>query len=508
MIILSLVERDLPSLRSAILSAPQKAGAIEVRLDALPKVDCEGLPALFDSAPRPIIASCRRIRDGGFYRGSESRRREILLAAARAGAAYVDLEHGSGVGTLARGGGLEPGVGLIVSHHDHRSMPRDLAGLYRRMSRNGDVKAVKIVGTARTPADVLSARDLLSRARRGGPPIISFCMGPPGTVSRIMASSWGSWATYASAGAGKEAAPGQVSLADLIGTYRVDEIDDETRLAGIIGTPLGHTLSPAIHNAAYHAHGLNFRYVPLEIPNASGLSRLRDLARRLRIRGLSVTAPYKISVVRLLDLVEPLARRIGAVNTIVSDGRRLIGFNTDATGGHAALVEALRHLGRSLQGLSVAVVGSGGAARALAHAVAGAGARVVVASRSERPGRALARAVGGRYVSIGRLSRERYEVLINCTPVGMSHGRTAPDASLPVPSAAIKGILVYDVVYTPESTALLVAARERGIATLGGLEMLVRQAAEQYVLFTGRTAPLETMREAARLALRRANGGG
>ena len=154
----------------------------------------------------------------------------------------------------------------------------------------------------------------------------------------------------------------------------------------------------------------------------------------------------------------------------------------------------------------MAIVGSGGSARALAHAASWAGAHVIVASRRVAPGRGLARAVGGRHVMLSKLSRERYDVLINCTPLGMSGGAAA-NASLP--DAAIKGRLVYDVIYRPRETALLRKAQQRGIPTLGGLEMLVRQAADQYVLFTGRDAPLDAMRDAARMALERVeeNGG-
>ncbi len=501
MIIVSLLDRDPSRLREQILSAPQKADLLEVRLDALKRVDHATLAMLFDESPTPLIATCRRAEDGGLFRGSEKRRVDVLWTAVTAGASYVDVELGSGAESLVGSLSDRHGIGVILSHHDTTKMPRDLDRLYARMSAIGGVKAVKIVGTARRATDVLEVRDFLRRAGRSEPRVAAFCMGPAGVVSRILALEWGSWAVYASPGSGRETAPGQLSLTDLIGVYRVGEIEDETRFTAIIGTPLAHSLSPVMHNAAYGEQALDYRYVPLEIPHASGLKDLRSLARELRLRGISVTAPYKTRVMSCLDMVEPMAERIGAVNTIVFDGSRLVGFNTDATGGLAALQDALATMGMTLEGMSVAVVGSGGAARALAHAVAGVGARVIVASRSERRGRALARAVDGRHVKLSRLSSERYEVLINCTPVGMDSagGRSR---ALPVPRRALKGRLVYDVVYTPESTRLLKEARERGLATLGGLEMLVRQAAEQYALFTGRDAPADIMRAAAQQALR------
>jgi len=502
MIIVSLLESDPGRLREEILSAPQKADALEIRLDALRRVDRATLAMLFEDAPRPLVATCRRVRDGGFFAGSESRRREILWTAVTSGASYVDVEAGSGAESLVAALAGRPGIGVILSHHDARRMPPDIDKLYRRMAGAAGVKAVKIVGTARKATDVLAARDFLARVGRAEPRAAAFCMGAPGVVSRVRALDWGSWAIYVSPGAGRETAPGQVSLADLVGVYRVQDIDDETRFTAIIGTPLGHSLSPVMHNAAFSDQALNYRYVPLEIPHASGLKDLRLLARELRIRGISVTAPYKTRVMKYMDLIEPLARRVGAVNTILFDGKRMVGFNTDATGGLAALEDRLASMGLAVGDLSVAVIGSGGAARALAHAVAGAGAHLVVSSRSERPGRALARAIRGRYVAPAALSRERYDVLINCTPVGMKGTHRGRNGGLPVPRGAIKGRLVYDVIYTPESTRLLEEARDRGIATLGGLDMLVRQAAEQYALFSGRDAPVAIMRAAALQALR------
>ncbi|HKY33355.1 MAG TPA: type I 3-dehydroquinate dehydratase [Candidatus Polarisedimenticolia bacterium] len=506
LIVLSLKERDPAVLRRAILSAPQKADALEVRLDGLDRPDPPMLSALFGGAPRPIIASCRRASDGGGFRGSESRRRDLLWAAVKAGASYVDVEHGSGASSLAREAAALSSLGVILSHHDRSGMPRDPMRLYRAMARVPGVKAIKIVGTARRPSHILEARDLLERARGKGPPLIAFCMGAAGAASRVLALEWGSWATYAAAGPGRETAPGQVTLTDLIGVYRIEDIDDETRYAGIVGCPLGHTLSPVIHNAAYAADGLNFRYLPFETP-PSGLRDVARVARALKVRGLSVTAPYKIAAYRKVDLAEPLARRVGAVNTVLCDGRRLVGFNTDASGALAPLLEALEERGLRLEEMTVAIVGSGGAARAVAHAAAPRAGSVIVSSRSERPGRAIARAVAGRFVPLSRLAGSSYDVLVNCTPVGMNGAREGRGPALPVPRRAVKGRLVYDVIYRPEATGLLREAKARGIPTLGGLEMLLRQAAEQHVLFTGRSAPLEAMREAARQALGGRQGG-
>lgn len=494
MIILSLQHRTSTALRQAILAAPEQAGLVEVRLDGLPSTTYSRLKALFLGAPRPIVASCRRRSDGGLYAGSEVKREQILSDAIRAGARYIDVEFGSRLIGLADQLGEESEGGIIVSHHDTKGMPRDPTGLYRRMARVRRARAVKIVGTARRPSDLIRVRDLLARLRDADPPLVGFCMGREGKASRIMAGAWGSWATYVSSRAGAETAPGQLSLSEAVELYRIEGIDRATCLTGIIGRPLGHSLSPVIHNAAYAAVDLPFRFLPFEVPSPAALGDLRSMVGKLRIRGLAVTSPYKTMVMKHLDLVEPLARKVGAVNTVLYDGRRLIGLNTDATAGFSALDEALSTQKLRVKDLTVAIAGSGGAARALAHAVTWAGSRVIIASRSTR-GERLARSIGALHVKLRHLSSRRYDVLINCTPLGMM-GTGYESASLP--EAAIKGSLVYDLVYRPETTALLRKARKKGIATLGGLEMLVRQAAEQFSLFTGRDAPLDAMRAAAR----------
>ncbi|MBI3447487.1 MAG: type I 3-dehydroquinate dehydratase [Acidobacteria bacterium] len=489
MIILSISERDPGEVRRLLASPPEGVDAVEVRLDLLKAREPSGWfpgPAV---SPRPVIATCRRRADGGEFAGGEKGRREALLAAARAGVAYVDVEHGSALeGSI---GDLAPAK-IILSHHDRRrtQAAASLAALYRRMARVPGVAVVKIVTTAADPLDVVTIRDLLARAAAGKTPLAAFAMGELGVASRILAPSWGSWATYVALRDGRASAPGQLTLAEALGTYRVEEIDGETRLAGITGYPVSHSLSPAMHNAAYAEHKLNFRYLPFASPKADAIPKL---IRKLRLRGLSVTAPHKIAIVKKMQRLDPAARRLGAVNTIVNDGKRLFGFNTDADG----LMNPLR-LRIDPSGMTVAIVGAGGSARALAVALREGGAEVLIASRRERPGREMARATGARYVELKRLARASYDILINATPAGMDR------RGMPVGAAAVKGQLVAELVYRPPLTPLLTLARARGIQTISGLDVLLSQGIEQYALFTGLSGPVETMRGALSAALARA----
>ena len=491
MIILSIMEREPAAVKEILVAPPEGADALEVRLDALKR--CEP-PLWFPGsamAGRPVIATCRHSSEGGLYRRCEKHRREALLAAARAGAAYVDIEFGSPSMDLLHE--IAPAK-VILSHHDVRRTPpaSDLFLLYRKMASVPGVAAVKIVTTARQAWDILEIKRLLKKAAGRKVMLAAFAMGEPGVPSRILAPLWGSWATYVSLRRGSEAAPSQLTLAEALHVYRVNEIDEETRLVGITGWPVKHSLSPLMHNAAFLHQGVNFRYLPFAAPR---IDRLADLFRALRIRGLRVTAPHKEALWRKLRSLEPQAREIGAVNTLLHSGRRLVGFNTDAEG----TLRPLRERIDPARKVAV-IVGAGGAARAVAWALARAGSNVIVCSRRERPGRAVARIASGRYVPPRRLAKESYDILINATPVGMD-GR-----SLPVPREAVKGSLVGDLIYRPLVTPLLKTAMERGIPTFGGLDVLLAQGLEQYALFTGREAPADAMRDALLAAAEGAEG--
>lgn len=480
MIVLSLIERDPEAVKRLLVEPPEGCDAVEVRLDALRPADAKA-PARWypaGAAAKPVIAAFRSAGEGGLSRAADSSRAEALLAAARAGVTYVDVDRRSG---LARSlGDLAPSK-VILSHHDARRTPpaADLRKLHAKMAAVRGTSIVKIVTTARRVEEIVEIRTLLARARS---PLAAFAMGEHGVASRILALRWGSWATYVCLRRGAETAPGQITLEEALEVFRIPEIDDHTALTGIAGYPVAHSLSPRMHNAAYRHASLNFRYLPFPMKSADEIPRVMRL---LKIRGLSVTAPHKVSLARSLRNLEPAAREFGAVNTVLHAGRALYGLNTDAEGTLAALRAHIDPAGRT-----AVVVGAGGSARAVAAALTRAGAKVIVCSRRERPGRAVAALASGRFVPPSRLARESYEILINATPAGMD-GR-----SLPVPKAAIRGLVIGDLIYTPVLTPLLAAAAERGIAAFGGLDVLLQQGLAQYALFTGREPPIEAMREA------------
>lgn len=264
---------------------------------------------------------------------------------------------------------------------------------------------------------------------------------------------------------------------------------------GIIGHPVAHSLSPAIQGAALRAAGIEATYERWDTPLDDLPARLAAL-REPDCLGANVTIPHKQAVLPLLDEVAPLAAAIGAVNTIINDGGRLTGHNTDGGG----FVAALREADFEPAGKRLLLVGAGGAARGIAFALRQAdAAAIAIANRTAGRAEALAAAIGAEAVPFDA-PPARYDCVVNCTSAGM-HGSGAEDALPCDPAAADPGALIVDIVYAPEETPLLRAAREAGRSVLGGLPMLIHQGALAFELWTGRPAPLDAMREAARAAL-------
>lgn len=456
------------------LAADSRADVVELRLDLVKDLD---LDRLLKARGKPKLVTVRSRQQGGGARPAD--REPLLRRALAAGVDYVDLEYcDQDLPLLQRRGRSK----RILSFHDLAATPVDLADLYARMRSVAGGALLKIVTFAELASDNLRIRDLLRSSEPGR--LIAFCMGAKGIPSRVLAALWGSAAVFAPARGGPSAAPGQVPLEDLFDLYRFDSIDAQTRLLGVVGHPIGHSLSPPMHNAALGALGLNYRYLPFE---ARTLAEFLPLMSELRVSGLSVTLPHKEAIRAYLDGLDDTARGVGAVNTVVKTWTRLDGHNTDV---EAALAPLRRRL--SPRDKTVAVLGAGGAARALVYGLLRDGARVTLFNRTAARARALARELGARHLPWERLRGFRCDLLVNTTPVGM-----APDAERsPVPAAWVKAPVVYDIIYNPPETLLLRRARQRGAATIGGLEMFVAQGVAQFRLFTGQEAPVERMERA------------
>jgi 3-dehydroquinate dehydratase/shikimate dehydrogenase len=488
-----ITEQTVSAARAQLKQAAQVADMAELRLDFLKDFDFtrpENLLPLLEEKPLPVIITCRAVAEGGHQVIDDSIRLRLLVEGARNWADYCDIEaaHYKQAEPLAPDSSR-----LILSHHNFDGTPRDLSELYERLCRL-PAAAHKIVTRANSVTDTLSVFQLLGRARSEGRNLIALAMGEPGVITRILGPAAGSYLTYGSLARGRESAPGQLTCRELKNVYGVHSISRDTGVTGIIGRPVSGSASPAMHNAAFHALGLDYVYLPIEVDDlAEFFARfVRDEGRTLdwHLRGFSVTIPYKKAVIPLLDEVDEAARKIGAVNTVVISGGRLMGYNTDVDGAIAPLEKVC-----ALEGESCAVIGAGGAARAVVFGLLERGARVSLFARDPVKARELAEAAGIAVFPVESLESSDARIVINTTPVGM---RGHDESASPVSRAALRGRLAaYDLVYNPLETIFLKDARAEGCQTISGLEMLVAQGAMQFELGTGRKAPRDLMRRAA-----------
>ena len=464
---------------AGLLAARDRAAAladlVELRLDGVRDVD---VPAALAGRRTPAIVTCRPRREGGAFDGPEEDRLALLRRAARLGAEYVDVEFDSDFGPLVA---EREGRGIVLSSHDFSGVPSDLAARFRAMRAVG-AEVVKIAVAARSLTDNLPLL-ALGREAAPGQAVTLVAMGMPGLPSRVWAAKFGSCWTYA----GDGIAPGQLSPERMVSEFRFRTITASTRLFGVFGRPVVHSVSPAIHNAAFGATGFDGAYLPLE---ASDAADALTFAEAIGLSGASITSPFKAALLAGADEVDESARLCGAANTLRLDGGRRLVRNTDMAG----FLEPLDTRGIVLVKTRVAVVGTGGAARAVVSALGARHACVTVYGRRQTPADTVAMLADGGTGRVGTPAAGSWDLLVNATPVG-----SWPDVEAsPVPPGSLAGgRAVYDLVYKPVGTSLLAAAKAAGCIPIGGLEMLVAQAIEQFEWWTGLPAPREAMRLAA-----------
>lgn len=452
--------------------AVEGADLVELRLDSVGDPDVE---AALAGRRTPVVLTCRPKWEGGAFAGSEEERRRLLEQALALGVEYVDVEWRAGFADLLRRTG---GRRVVLSAHDFEGMPTDTAAQMREMRSTG-AEVVKVAVTPRTLADTASLL-AVGRAAASDGKIVVIGMGDFGIATRVLPQRFGSAWTYA----GALADVGQLDAATLTSQYGFASITDAAAIYGIVGGSVAHSISPAIHNAAFRALHLDAVYVPMPAVSADDFVRF---GRAIGIAGASVTIPHKVSLFDRVDEVYAVARRIGAINTIRVEGTRWIGGNTDAAGFLAPL-----QLRATVRGLRAAILGAGGAARAVAIALVSAGAAVTLHARDRRKAERVAAATG---TAAGEWPPPAgtWDLLVNATPVGM-----LPRVDeTPLPKELLSGDFVYDLIYNPPTTRLMREAAEVGCQTLGGLEMLVAQAQEQFEWWTGLKAPAAVMRAAA-----------
>jgi 3-dehydroquinate dehydratase/shikimate dehydrogenase len=477
--------------------ALRDAKFLELRLDSLPK-PAVALPAVreFLAERRDVtaIATCRRKAFGGSFTGSLASELEVLLKAAEAGCVIVDLEVESAEQakpaqlTAFRQQLRAAGAALLVSFHDF-TRTRGLESAADRIAAF-EPDFVKVVSTARSLSDNLAVLRLIED-RSLSAHVIGIAMGEEGLISRVLGPRAGAAFTFASFGDGAATAPGQVSARTLLDLYRIEQLDQATRIFGVAGNPIAHSLSPLMHNTAFRRESVNAVMLPLKV---RVLDDLLTVARELPLGGVAVTMPLKQELLPHLANMDPLTARIGACNTLRTgaDGK-LYGFNTDVAGVVRPLEKRLR-----LRGARILVVGAGGAARAAVFGLVEQGAEVFIVNRTHETAVTLARQAKAKSLKQELLKKNHFDVLINTTPCGMVGVKQA----LPIAPGDLNASLVFDMVYNPLETPLLKLARERGLPTISGLEMFVQQGARQFEIWTGKPAPEAEMQRVVELALR------
>jgi 3-dehydroquinate dehydratase / shikimate dehydrogenase len=463
---------------------------LELRLDYLarPALALQKIRQFTESHPHvTVIATCRRAAAGGKFRGSIAAEYDILRKAADAGCQLVDLELQSATRLkCSQIEKLRSEAAVVLSFHDFRATAK-LEETFAKMS-GLSADFYKVVSTARTLYDNLSLMNFLEK-HRDQHSLVGMCMGEQGIISRVLGVRAGSAFTFGALNADDKTAAGQVTAQELRSTYRIDQVDLATRVYGVVGDPVSHSLSPAIMNAALRRENVNGVFLALQ---AKSLKDLMACMKELPIQGLSVTMPYKQAIIPHLDNTDPQTTRIGACNTVVrSQEGKLYGFNTDTSGVVRPLEQRM-----ALQDARVLLLGAGGAARAAVFGLKERGAQIFILNRSAASGQKLARQAKARTLKRSDLKRLDFDVIINATPVGMGNTHESP-----LNADEIKSRYVFDMVYDPAETKLLQLAKERGAETIAGSEMFVHQAARQFEIWTGKPAPREDMLRIVNLAL-------
>jgi len=472
----TVLAKTLAELRAARDSVVD-ADMVELRLDGVADPDIAGALA---GRRLPIVVTCRPTWEGGLFDGSEEERQKLLEEALRQGAEYVDVEHQSRFSDAMI---AKCGDRILLSMHDFDGVPRDLNKRVRNMRSSG-AGIIKIAVATKNLRDTFPLRDIATED-----PAVVVGMGPSGLPTRVLASRFESCWTYS----GNGFAPGQISTSRILNEFCFSKISSDTSVYGVVGNPVFNSLSPVIHNAAFQAAGLNSVYLPFQTET---LEDFLAFAKFMGIEGASITIPYKREALQCAKTIDSLAQRVGAVNTLKKTSMGWIGINTDVAGFLVPLVQKTNSASGNLKGMRASVLGAGGVARAIVVGLTLKGASVTVHARKSDRARDLS---GAFNVQAGPWPPKSgsWDILVNCTPLG-SYGEV--DKS-PMQGSRLDGKLVYDLVYSPQETLLIKEARLAGCEVIGGLDMLIEQARQQFLWWTGQEPSVDLIAKAVKKRL-------
>ncbi len=437
-------------------------GAIELRLDLWPYLDAAKIEEFIQRADLPVLLTLRKASQGGKFQGTEWEREALIERFLALEPSFFDLEYDMRPEFLHRVMKKYSKTQFILSCHNCQTSA-DLEEVYCLMQQY-PIFHYKIAAAAHSTNEALKM--LLFAKKR--PKTSAICMGEEGTFARVLGRVTGNLIGYASVHAGEQTAPGQLTANELIGIYNYPSLNRETAIYGLIGDPVEKSLGHLYHNAVFQERGLNAVYVKMRV-KPEELSEFIPLAMAMGIRGLSVTSPLKEKILPFLDEIEPAAKQIGAVNTLLFERGRVIGTNTDGLGALDAIEQ------KSLvRGKRVVILGAGGAARAIAFEAGSRGADVLILNRTVQRAKEVAADMGCEASGLDEVP-EDYDILINCSPNPM-----------PIdPKRIREGKVVMDVACFPRETAFLKEASLKRCQIVYGEEMFLNQAARQTAFWIG-----------------------
>ena len=469
--------------------AKKLADLVELRIDFIRNIDENKLEKLLKSKKskkKKIIVTCRPKSLCGNFDGNEEKRIKLLKKSIGLNADYIDIEMESNNKEIENIINNKKDTKIILSHHNLKKTLslNELNNKYNEIKKlNPDL--VKIVTTANSINDNFAIFELLKNKND----LIAFCMGLRGQISRILAPKYGSRITFASLKEGKESASGQISIEEMKNVYNTDLINNETKIVGVIGEFAENSMSKYMHNANFKEKKLNFVYMPFKARKEEVKEFIINF-RKFSFAGASVTIPHKVEVMKYVDEIDETAKQIGAVNTVINDNGKLVGYNTDYYGAVEALKEKTK-----LKNKKVLVVGAGGGARAVVYGIKKENASITIINRTTEKAKVLAKEFNVEYGDIKNIKNliKDNEIIINTTSVGMAPNT---NESIIKGEDLIKGKIVMDIIYKPSETKLIKLAKKAGCSVITGDRMLIYQAIGQFKLWTGQNPDFKLMENA------------
>lgn len=486
MITASIMPSSQDELTILLEEALAKGELAEIRIDLLDDLDLLDISKKFDK--KRVIVTNRKKDEGGQFQGSEKQRISPLIEAIKLGFGFVDIEVSSPDSfkeLISKKREFRSKTNIISSYHNFDNTPNNLGETVLQMKDNtGDI--IKIVTYANDIADNLKIKDVLSSLSNNNKRIISFLMGEKGEISRILCKSWGSYTTYAPLKRAGKTAPGQIPIELLNDVYRVNTINRDFEIYGLIGNPVKESVGYYVHNKLLSHHNLDAVYLNFLVDDVKQfLSSFKN-----HFKGLCVTMPFKEKIIPYIDTIDPMAAKIGAVNTIKKTDGELYGTNTDWIGAVYSIEKV-----SSIKGKNVLILGAGGTGKAIAFGISNKEGEIIISNRDKNKALDLSKKLEADIVSWEDRNNIDFDILINATKVGMTPYEDSCPMDESFFSKDLSGITVFDAVYSPIDTKLLRMSEKRGAKIATGLDMYIGQAMAQFELWTGIKPLQEKMEE-------------